>query len=105
MRGAWIVEADEYEPTVGVSDSFHIQGEVRLAAPVIHKTCFRVRLAASVMFSCFELQKSKKIRLELFHFVKPRFSNMKSNTPAFVFMFENLSFRLRQALRSGRPET
>jgi hypothetical protein len=48
--------------------------------------------------SCFSLQKSKKIRLELFHFVKPRFSNMKSNTPAFVFMFENLSFRLRQAL-------
>jgi hypothetical protein len=29
---------------------------------------------------------------------QPRFSNMKSNTPVFVFMFENLSFRLRQAL-------
>ena len=38
MRGAWIVEADEYEPTVDVSDSMHIQDEVRLATPVILRT-------------------------------------------------------------------
>ncbi len=46
----------------------------------------------------FFIEEKQKNAAGTLSFRKTRFANMNSNTFAFVFMFENLSFRLRQAL-------
>jgi hypothetical protein len=58
---------------------------------LLHKGCLRLIHNTKHWFVFF-IPEKQKIRLELFDFVKPRFSNIKSNTSVFVFMFEKLSY-------------
>jgi hypothetical protein len=52
---------------------------------LLHKGCFRLIHNTKHWFVFF-IPEKQKIRLELFDFVKPRFSNITSNTSVFVFM-------------------
>jgi hypothetical protein len=72
------------------------------SARLLSQVCLRLIYNTKCWFVFFITEKQKNPAGTL-SFLKTRFSNMNSNTFAFVFMFENLSFRLRLALIHLKP--